>query len=100
VSLPQPPVSELFQYLDDEGRRHSVDSGDANEYLRTIAGHEITAKGFRTWAATNLAFLALLELGEGRPTKKGNFPAHQPGRIFPFLRLPPLLTSLLAYFVV
>ena len=26
-----------------------------NEYLREISGEEITAKDFRTWAATNLA---------------------------------------------
>jgi len=65
------PGSELFQYVDDDGARHSIDSGDVNEYLRTISGHEITAKDFRTWAATNLAYLALRELSEERPTKKG-----------------------------
>jgi DNA topoisomerase-1 len=35
-----------------------------NEYLREITGEEITAKDFRTWAATNLAALALRELQE------------------------------------
>jgi DNA topoisomerase-1 len=69
------PGSELFQYVDDEGVRHRIDSGDVNEYLRTISGHEITAKDFRTWAATNLAFLALHELSEERPTKKGTLEA-------------------------
>ena len=33
-----------------------------NDYLREISGEEITAKDFRTWAATNLAALALREL--------------------------------------
>ena len=33
-----------------------------NEYLREITGEDITAKDFRTWAATNLAALALREL--------------------------------------
>jgi DNA topoisomerase I len=33
-----------------------------NEYLRDITGEEITAKDFRTWAATNLAALALQRL--------------------------------------
>ena len=53
---------ELFQYLDDDGQTHGVTSDDVNEYLRGITGEEITAKDFRTWAATNLAALALAEL--------------------------------------
>ena len=56
------PGQELFQYLDDNGAPHVVGSEDVNDYLRTIAGAEITAKDFRTWAATNLAALALREL--------------------------------------
>jgi DNA topoisomerase I len=55
------PGYELFQYLDEEGNRHTIDSADVNEYLREISGEEITAKDFRTWAATNLAALALQE---------------------------------------
>ena len=56
------PGQELFQYLDEDGERHSIGSEDVNEYLREISGEEITAKDFRTWAATNLAALALREL--------------------------------------
>jgi DNA topoisomerase I len=56
------PGHDLFQYLDEGGEPHSVDSEDVNEYLRAISGEEITAKDFRTWAATNLAALALREL--------------------------------------
>jgi DNA topoisomerase-1 len=55
------PGYELFQYLDEEGNRHTIDSADVNEYLREISGEEVTAKDFRTWAATNLAALALQE---------------------------------------
>jgi DNA topoisomerase-1 len=57
------PGEELFQYLDEEGKRQSVDSGDINEYLREIAGRDVTAKDFRTWAGTMLASTALRELG-------------------------------------
>lgn len=64
------PGSELFQYLDESGERHSIDSSDVNDYLRDISGHEITAKDFRTWAGTNLALLAFCALEEERPTKK------------------------------
>jgi DNA topoisomerase-1 len=55
------PGYELFQYVDEEGNRHTIGSADVNEYLREISGEEITAKDFRTWAATNLAALALQE---------------------------------------
>ena len=55
------PGQELFQYLDEEGARHSVDSNDVNEYLREISGQPFTAKDFRTWAGTVLAAMALRE---------------------------------------
>jgi DNA topoisomerase I len=55
------PGQELFQYLDKAGERHAVASHDVNDYLREIAGEEVTAKDFRTWAATNLMALALRE---------------------------------------
>jgi DNA topoisomerase-1 len=55
------PGQELFQYVDEAGERHVVGSQDVNDYLREIAGEEVTAKDFRTWAATNLAAVALRE---------------------------------------
>jgi DNA topoisomerase-1 len=65
------PGSELFQYVDEGGKRHAIDSGEVNDYLRDVSGREITAKDFRAWAATNLAVLALHQLNEKKPTKKG-----------------------------
>lgn len=56
------PGQDLFQYVDEDGQPHHVGSDDVNGYLHEIAGEEITAKDFRTWAATNLAALALNEL--------------------------------------
>jgi DNA topoisomerase-1 len=53
------PGQKLFQYLDDDGRRRSIDSGDVNEYLREISGQEFTAKDFRTWAGTMWAARSL-----------------------------------------
>jgi DNA topoisomerase-1 len=55
------PGYELFQYVDDEGERHAIDSADVNEYLREIGGQEFTAKDFRTWAGTVLACTMLQE---------------------------------------
>ena len=49
------PGYELFQYLDHDGNRHSVDSQDVNDYLREITGEHFTAKDFRTWAGSVLA---------------------------------------------
>ena len=57
------PGEELFQYLDDDGTRQTIGSGDVNDYLREISGQEFTAKDFRTWAGTLLAVTALRELG-------------------------------------
>jgi DNA topoisomerase I len=55
------PGYELFQYVDEDGNRRTIDSQNLNDYLREISGEEITAKDFRTWAAANLAALALQE---------------------------------------
>lgn len=49
------PGQELFQYVDADGQRHDVTSGDVNAYLREIGGGDFTAKDFRTWAGTLLA---------------------------------------------
>jgi len=67
------PGQELFQHLDEEGELRTIDSDDVNDYLREISGEDITAKDFRTWAATNLAALALKELAAfdaKAPTKR------------------------------
>jgi DNA topoisomerase-1 len=55
------PGYELFQYVDEDGEQRTVDSDDVNNYLREITGEDITAKDFRTWAATHLAAQALRE---------------------------------------
>lgn len=57
------PGQELFQYLDDTGRRQSVDAEDVNAYLRETTGEDVTAKDFRTWAGTMLAADALRRMG-------------------------------------
>jgi DNA topoisomerase I len=49
------PGQELFQYLDEHGKRHSIESADVNDYLREISGGDFSAKDFRTWNGTVLA---------------------------------------------
>jgi len=55
---------ELFQYLDEDGQRQGVTSGDVNDYLREISGEDFSAKDFRTWAGTVAASMALQEFLE------------------------------------
>jgi DNA topoisomerase-1 len=57
------PGEDLFQYIDDDGVRQTVGSGDVNDYIKEISGEEFTAKDFRTWAGTLLAVAALTEVG-------------------------------------
>lgn len=57
------PGYELFQYKDDYGELHSIDSSDVNQYLHEISGADFSAKDFRTWAGTVQAALALADIG-------------------------------------
>jgi len=56
------PGQDLFQYVDDEGLARDVTSDDVNDYLREVSGTDVTAKDFRTWAGTVLAYRALRAL--------------------------------------
>ena len=58
------PGRELFQYVGPDGEPHDVASDDVNGYLGDIAPG-VTAKDFRTWAGTVLAYRALSALGKG-----------------------------------
>lgn len=56
------PGQELFEYIDEDGKRRDVGSADVNAYVKEISGQDFTAKDFRTWAGTVLASTALQEL--------------------------------------
>lgn len=58
-SIQELPGQRLFQYLDETGARHPVESRHVNDYLREITGQDFTAKDFRTWAGTIAAAKAL-----------------------------------------
>lgn len=72
----QLPGQALFQYLDDDGERHGIDSGMVNDYLRDAMGGPFTAKDFRTWGGTLMAFrrFAAMPLPEG---KQGRDPSER-----------------------
>ena len=57
------PGKELFQYYDENGERHAIESGMVNEYLKKISGAEFTAKDLRTWCGSVAALEAFTEAG-------------------------------------
>jgi DNA topoisomerase-1 len=57
------PGQQLFQYLDTDGERHAVNSHDVNDYIREASGGDFTAKHFRTWGASVIAYRAIVDAG-------------------------------------
>jgi len=53
------PGQQLFQYVGADGEPHGVSSSDVNDYIREATGEDFTAKHFRTWGASVIAFEAL-----------------------------------------
>jgi DNA topoisomerase-1 len=60
------PGQALFQYINGDGNPHPINSGEVNDYIREVAGGEFTAKHFRTWGASVLAFEQILNQAEGK----------------------------------
>jgi DNA topoisomerase I len=56
------PGRRLFQYRNSDGRLRRITAGDVNLYLREVAGAPVTAKDFRTLAATATAGLKLARI--------------------------------------
>jgi DNA topoisomerase-1 len=64
--LEELPGQALFQYLNGDGNPHPITSNDVNDYIREASGGEFTAKHFRTWGASVLAFEQLLNREEAK----------------------------------
>ncbi len=58
--LQELPGQSLFQYVNGDGNPHPITSTDVNDYIRAVTGGEFTAKHFRTWGASVLAFEQML----------------------------------------
>jgi len=58
------PGAELFQYYDEEGNKHPVDSGMINSYIKETTGSDFTSKDFRTWAGSLNLLRSLQAMGE------------------------------------
>ena len=58
------PGQALFQYMNGDGEAQPITSSDVNDYIREASGGEFTAKHFRTWGASVIAFDQLLRKDE------------------------------------
>ena len=58
------PGQHLFQYVDEDGEACPVTSADVNDYIREASGGDFTAKNFRTWGASVIAFDQMLGAAE------------------------------------
>jgi DNA topoisomerase-1 len=52
---------QLFRWIDDEGAANPVSSTDVNAYIRDTMDADFTAKHFRTWGASVVAFRELFD---------------------------------------
>jgi len=59
--LQELPGQPLFQYINGDGNPHPITSSEVNDYIREATGGDFTAKHFRTWGATVLAFEQMLD---------------------------------------
>lgn len=64
------PGQQLFQYVGEDGEARPVGSADVNAYLREASGAEFTAKHFRTWGASVIAFETILDREDSGLTMK------------------------------
>ena len=61
------PGYDLFQFYDESGTKHDVESGHVNGYLQETTGEDFSAKDFRTWGGTVTAAERLAERGDDLP---------------------------------
>jgi len=64
--LQELPGQALFQYVNGDENPHHVTSNDVNAYIRDATDGDFTAKHFRTWGASVLAFEQLMDLEESK----------------------------------
>ncbi|WP_194851237.1 DNA topoisomerase IB [Nonlabens antarcticus] len=64
------PGWELFQYYDEDGDHHGIDSSMINNYIHEIGGEIFTAKDFRTWGASTVFFEKMIELPKATTKKE------------------------------
>lgn len=58
------PGYQIFQFIDEEGDRHVIDSEDVNLFLKDVTKDDFSAKDFRTWGATNICTNHFYHIGD------------------------------------
>jgi DNA topoisomerase-1 len=64
------PGQHLFEFIDEEGEVRPVTSGDVNSYIKQGMGDDFTAKDFRTWGASVIAFEEMAKRAAENPRIK------------------------------
>ncbi|WP_206185435.1 DNA topoisomerase IB [Sphingosinicella sp. CPCC 101087] len=59
------PGQHLFEFLDEDGQPHPVTSSEVNLYIKEAMGEDFTAKDFRTWGASVIAFEEMVKRARG-----------------------------------
>lgn len=62
------PGQNLFEFVGEDGAPRPVTSGDVNAYLQERMGEDFTAKDFRTWGASVMAFEEIARRAERADT--------------------------------
>ncbi len=58
------PGQHLFEFVDENGEIRPVTSSDVNAYIKEAMGEDFTAKDFRTWGASVIAFTEMAKRAE------------------------------------
>jgi DNA topoisomerase I len=58
------PGQNLFQFVNGDGEPQPISSTDVNDYIREATGEDFTAKHFRTWSASVIAFEQICGAGD------------------------------------
>jgi DNA topoisomerase I len=58
------PGQNLFQFVNGDGEPQPISSTDVNDYIRDATGEDFTAKHFRTWSASVIAFEQICAAGD------------------------------------
>lgn len=58
------PGFELFQFINEDGKKDVIESTDVNLFLKDLTKEDFSAKDFRTWGGTSLSANHFYKLGE------------------------------------
>lgn len=64
------PGEELFKYRGNDEKFHSLESSEVNDFLQSLIGEEFSAKTFRTWRASVMAFEELKDEAPAKSARK------------------------------